>query len=279
MQVFMLSFVASLLISAGLVILVAALPPTRRLISELPAGPIHTQWCVLAGMIFFFILGYAGYLAGFWDRHQSFVDLLVPVLFICSACFVWLAVRMSLATVSNVRRMSSYDRTHITDALTGLHSRHYLDTRMREEMIHAERRQLAVSVMLLDIDQFASINEDFGYHVGDRVLTRIARILSGSLRESDLLVRYGGEEIAVLAMHTPPAVALTIAERLRREIEVGARKALLEAQGARRAITVSIGVAGHGAGAPATRDLLEIAEKALAKAKNEGRNRVAFGSS
>ena len=177
----------------------------------------------------------------------------------------------------NVLRLSSIDRAQVTDALTGLRSRQYLDCRMQQEMQRAERRGLAVSVMLLDIDHFAAVNKGYGHTVGDQVLTEIGRILSASVRESDLLVRYGGEEIAILATHTPPAAALAVAERLRREIELGSRKALREAKGARHAITVSIGVAGREAGGSDPADLFGTAEKALQKAKREGRNRVALG--
>ena len=273
----MLNLLALGLVGAGLVILVAALPPVRRLISELPAGPMRSQWRLLAGLVLFFVAGYAGYLAVSWGQHQSLADLLVPVVFLCAACFVWLASRLSLVTVVNVRRMSTLDRANVTDALSGLDSRHYLDRRMREEMTRAERHGLAVSVMLLDIDDFASVNATYGHSVGDQVLTEIGRILSGGVRESDVLVRYGGEEIAVVATHTPPAAAMAVAERLRRDVEVGARKALREAQGARRAITVSIGVAGREAGVKAGADLFEVAERALRRAKSEGRNRVVLG--
>ncbi|MBS0337629.1 MAG: GGDEF domain-containing protein [Proteobacteria bacterium] len=273
----MLNVLAILLVAAALVILLAALPPTRRLIAELPAGPMRSQWRFMAGLVLVFVAGYAGYLAVFWDRHQSIADLLVPAVFVCGACFVWLAARLSLATVVNVRRMSTLDRANVTDALSGLDSRHYLDRRMREEMMRAERHGLAVSVMLLDIDNFASVNATYGHAVGDQVLTEIGRILSGGVRESDVLVRYGGEEIAIVATHTPPAAAMAVAERLRREVEVGARKALREAQGARRAITVSIGVAGREAGGKADADLFETAERALRRAKSEGRNRVVLG--
>ena len=273
----MLNALAITLVGAGLLILVAALPPTRKLIKELPEGPMRSQWRLLAGLIVFFILGYAAYLAVSWGRHESFSDLLVPVVFVCSACFAWLAARLSLATVVNIRRMSTLDRANVTDALSGLDSRHYLDRRMREEMMRAERHGLAVSVMLLDIDDFASVNATYGHAVGDQVLTEIGRILSGGVRESDVLVRYGGEEIAVVATHTPPAAAMAVAERLRREVEVGARKALREAQGARRAITVSIGVAGRDAGAKPEADLFQVAERALRRAKSEGRNRVILG--
>jgi diguanylate cyclase (GGDEF)-like protein len=273
----MLNVLAVLLVSAGMLILVAALPPARKLISELPEGPMRSQWRLLAVLILFFIVGYCAYLAVSWRRHESFVDLLVPVVFLCSAGFVWLASRLSLATIISVRRMSTLDRANVTDALSGLDSRHYLDRRMREEMMRAERHGLAVSVMLLDIDNFASVNATYGHAVGDQVLTEIGRILSGGVRESDVLVRYGGEEIAIVATHTTPAAAMAVAERLRREVEVGARKALREAQGARRAITVSIGVAGREAGAKPEIDLFEAAERALRTAKSEGRNRVVLG--
>ncbi|MSP98078.1 MAG: GGDEF domain-containing protein [Betaproteobacteria bacterium] len=273
-----MNLVAISLVGAALVILVAALPPARKLVAELPEGPMRAQWRLLGGMIFLLLPGYAAYVALIWDRHAIFADLLAPVLFICSAGCMWLAVRLSLATVSNVRHMATLERANVTDALSGLDSRHYLDRRMHEEIMRAQRHGLAVSVMLLDIDEFASINATYGHAVGDQVLTEIGRILTGGVRESDVLVRYGGEEIAVVATHTPPEAALAVAERLRRDVEIGARKALLEAQGARRAITVSIGVAGREAGAPATGDLFALAEQALRRAKSEGRNRVVLGS-
>lgn len=273
----MLNVFAIALVGAGLLLLVAALAPTRKLIAELPAGPMRSQWRLLAGFVVFFVLAYGAYAATSWGRHQSFADLLVPVVFACTACFVWLASRLSLATIVNVRRMSGLERANVTDALSGLDSRSYLDRRMREEITRAERHSLAVSVILLDIDDFASVNKTYGHAVGDQVLTEIGRILSGGVRESDVLVRYGGEEIAVVATHTTPADAMVVAERLRRDVEVGARKALREAQGARRAITVSIGVAGRDAGAKPESDLFDLAEKALRRAKNEGRNRVVLG--
>ena len=273
----MLNILALVLVGAALLVLVAALPPARKLIAELPVGPMRSQWRLLAGLIAFFILGDAAYLAVSWGRHVAFADLLVPVVFACTACFVWLAARLSLATVINIRRMSTLERANVTDALSGLDSRNYLDRRMREEMMRAERHGLAVSVMLLDIDDFASVNATYGHAVGDQVLTEIGRILSGGVRESDVLVRYGGEEIAVVATHTPPEAAMAVAERLRRDVEVGARKALREAQGARRAITVSIGVAGREAGTKPEGDLFHAAEAALRRAKSEGRNRVVLG--
>lgn len=274
----MLNILAVVLVLAGLAGLLTALPATRRLIAELPDGPMRVQWRRLGGVIVFLVLGDAAYLPLFWNRHQSPADLLAPLLLLAAAFFVFRVARLSLGTIISVRRMSALDREKVTDALSGLDSRHYLDRRMREEITRAERHGLAVSVMLLDIDEFASVNATYGHEVGDQVLTEIGRILSGGVRESDVLVRYGGEEIAVVATHTPPDAAVAVAERLRRDVEVGARKALREAQGARRAITVSIGVAGLEAGAKGGGDLFARAEQGLRRAKSEGRNRVVLVS-
>lgn len=273
----MLNFLAMALVAAALAVLIAALVPMRRLLVQLPAGPMRAQWQMLCLLVVCMLAGFGLYLVFFQQRHADWPDLLPPAVFACAAVFTGLATRLSLATISNVRRFSLLDRSQVTDALTGLRSRDYLDRLMQQQMQHAERRGLAVSVMLLDIDHFARINQTYGHVVGDQVLTEIGRILSTSVRESDVLVRYGGEEIAVLAPHTPPAAAMAVAERLRRDIEVGARKALREAQGARQAITVSIGVAGREAGAAAAGDLFSLAQDALQRAKDEGRNRVAFG--
>ncbi len=274
----MLNFTGVLLALAALAGLLFALPPMRSLIAELPTGRMRGQWLLLAAITGASILGLAGYLLGFWNQLQSVEDLLAPLLFLFGAVFTLLSVRLSLATVLNIRRMPTVERANVTDALTGLHNRTYFDSRMREELLRAERHSLAVSVMLLDIDKFASVNEAYGHDVGDQVLTEIGRIMSSSVRESDSLVRYGGEEMALLATHTPPADAMVLAERLRREIEVGARKALRDAQGARREITVSVGVAGCEAGTKPASNLFELAGQALAKAKREGGNRVASAS-
>src|SRR5262245_30300214 len=82
-RMLMLNFVALLLVGAALAVLVTALVPTRRLLAELPAGPLHTQCRVLAALIVLFILGYLIYLGALWDRHQSPLDLVVPALLVC----------------------------------------------------------------------------------------------------------------------------------------------------------------------------------------------------
>jgi two-component system cell cycle response regulator len=274
----MYNVIAAIMVALGVGLLIGSLPAARRLVFELPEGRMRRQWTLLTATVLLGVLGNTAYLVAWWGSHLSFPDLLVPLLFFASAAFAYLSTRLSLTTVVAIRRLSTLERKDLTEALTGMHSRQYLDGRMREELVRADRHGLAVSVLLLDLDDFNSINKDYGHAVGDKILTEVGRILSGSLRESDVLVRYSGEEMAVLATHTPPEAARGLAERLRHDIEVGARKALREAQGAKRAITVSIGVAGRPAGKSAARapeEIFNLAEEALEQAKKAGGNRVA----
>src|SRR3954469_21794895 len=135
----MLNLLAVVLVAAGLAILLAALPAMRKLIGELPEGPMRSQWRLLAGLILFFVVSYAAYLTLFWGRHQAIADLIVPVVFVTAGVFAWLASRLSLATVISGRRISTLNGAIGTAPVSGLDSRHYLDRRMREEMMRAER--------------------------------------------------------------------------------------------------------------------------------------------
>jgi two-component system cell cycle response regulator len=273
----MINVIAVLMVGAGVLLLIAALPTARRLVFELPAGRMRRQWSLLAATMLLGVLGNTAYLVAWWGNHHAVADLLVPLLFLAAAVFAMVSTRLSLATIMAVRRLTTLERKDVNDALTGMHSREYLYSRMHEELIRADRHGLPVSVLLLEMDEFQNINKTYGNAVGDQILTEIGRIIGETVRESDLLVRYSGEEMAVLATHTQPEAAMGLAERLRRGIEVGARKALREAQGAKRDITVSIGVAGRAEGKGAARapeEIFLLAEQALAKAQGAGGNRA-----
>lgn len=264
-----------LLALAALVSMAAALLLSIRVSAEIPAGPIRLRWKLRVGLLGLALVLTVVSFTGLAQPDESERLLRGAVLFL-QAGLVLLLVRDYMALVKQMRRVSSQDRTGLTDALTGMRSRSYLDKRMEEEMSRSQRHGLAVSLILLDVDDFASINRAHGHGVGDQVLMEIGEILAKGLRTSDVLVRYAGEEMAILATDTAPQAAFAVAERLRRDIEVGARKALREAQGARRSITVSAGLAGIDAGVRSAVDLFDLAEKALDRAKKEGKNRVAM---
>lgn len=163
-----------------------------------------------------------------------------------------------------LRRLAS------TDSLTGaLNRRHFMDLAEREQR-RALRYQMPLSVFLMDIDLFKNINDTYGHAAGDDILKRLIKICRDTLREPDLVGRFGGEEFAVLLPQTGADGALQVAERLRRA--VAATKITTGKKTMR--FTVSIGVASWQPDRGTIQDALSSADKALYAAKADGRNRV-----
>jgi two-component system cell cycle response regulator len=159
----------------------------------------------------------------------------------------------------------------ITDALTGLYNRRYMETHVGTLVEQAVSRGKPLTVLVLDIDYFKSINDTHGHDAGDDVLREFALRIRKSIRGIDLACRYGGEEFVVVMPETDLAVATIVAERLRRRI---AGEPFPIQQGARSTeVTISIGIAalGHGDNAAS---VLKRADQALYRAKRDGRNRV-----
>jgi two-component system cell cycle response regulator len=159
----------------------------------------------------------------------------------------------------------------ITDALTGLFNRRYMETHVGTLVEQAASRGKPLTVLVLDIDYFKSINDTHGHDAGDDVLREFALRIRKSIRGIDLACRYGGEEFVVVMPETDLAVATVVAERLRRRI---ATEPFAIQQGACAVeVTISIGIAalGHGDNAAS---VLKRADQALYRAKRDGRNRV-----
>jgi diguanylate cyclase (GGDEF)-like protein len=158
----------------------------------------------------------------------------------------------------------------VTDALTGLYNRRYFWDALEREFIAARRKPSVLSVILIDLDHFKHVNDEWGHEAGDRVLQAASDLLRSHIRGSDIAVRYGGEEFAVLLPGTGVAVAEERAEELRREMEA----LQIDYNGTRIRITLSAGVAESTAAAEDGRDLMKRADEALYTAKAAGRNRV-----
>ena len=159
----------------------------------------------------------------------------------------------------------------ITDALTGLHNRRYMESHIGALIEQASARGKPLAVSLLDIDFFKSVNDTYGHDAGDDVLREFANRIRKSIRGIDLACRYGGEEFVVLMPETDLAVAAAVSERLRRRI---ASEPFRVQQGARQIeVTISIGIAALGSGDDAAM-LVKRADQALFRAKRDGRNRV-----
>jgi len=157
-------------------------------------------------------------------------------------------------------------RQAVRDGLTGLYNRRYLDERLEQESAFAIRHEQPLSAILIDLDHFKQVNDEHGHAAGDDVLRAVGRIIVEAVRSEDIVARYGGEELCVLARGTGERGALALAERLRRNIEslpIRSGETTLR-------VTASLGVATtHGAGD----GLLAAADRALYAAKEAGRNR------
>ena len=159
----------------------------------------------------------------------------------------------------------------VTDELSGLSSRRYLETRLAEEWARRNRYGAPLAVALFDLDRFKGVNDSLGHAAGDRAIRRFGEILSGAVRATDVACRYGGEEFAILFPASDALSARAVAERVR--LSLAAER--FEIEGKPFRVTVSAGVAAADSAGPTTREeLLFHADKALYAAKEHGRNRV-----
>jgi diguanylate cyclase (GGDEF)-like protein len=163
-------------------------------------------------------------------------------------------------------------RAATTDGLTGLANRACFDQFMLEQFAVASTKGQSLSLLLLDVDKFKSVNDKHGHPAGDQVLRSLGKLLKSAARPQDLAARYGGEELCLVLPGTPKAVAATIAESIRRAI---AAKPVPIGKGA-LSVTASIGVATLEAGVPFREvgHLLKAADLAVYAAKKSGRNCV-----
>ena len=272
----MLHFIANGLVLAGIIFQLLALLPVRHLISLLAPGRARRGWYVLTALIVVFIAGYVAYLPAFWGSHEKLADLVVPVVFFLGACFVLVVCQLSLGTTRNLKRLSTFEMESITDPLTGIYNRRYLERRLADEIARASRYGMPFSVLLIDIDHFKRVNDIYGHQVGDLVLEGMAQLIVATLRTTDIVARYGGEEIMVILPGTPVKTAADLAERLRKIVEDASFEvpAELDREISALGVTVSIGVACFSQHTKAMQDLIQGADKALYRAKHEGRNRV-----
>lgn len=160
-----------------------------------------------------------------------------------------------------------------TDPLTGLYNRNYFTSKLEEEFQRAVRYDYPLSLMILDIDYFKSVNDTYGHNAGDAYLRALSELVSNTVRRVDTTARYGGEELVVILPHTKHEDAMVVAERLRQKVE----DLMVHFDGNNISRTVSIGVTTHPeVGAEDADDLLKVADSALYVAKGKGRNFVFF---
>ena len=169
------------------------------------------------------------------------------------------------------RENAKLEKLAITDYLTGIYNIRYFYSRLEEEFSRAERYQMPLSCIMLDIDHFKKINDSYGHRIGDFILREFAQIVKRYTRKSDLLARYGGEEFILLLPQTSLKGALIEARRLQKVVREIRFRQLKEGQG----ITVSFGISCFpDKGVKKSDDLINFADKALYKAKEKGRDLI-----
>jgi len=160
------------------------------------------------------------------------------------------------------------------DPVSGLFNRRYFHVRLGEELERAQRHGMSVALLMLDIDDFKRINDEFGHVAGDMVIRDISEILRHSVRVFDVCTRYGGDEFAIVMPGIGSDNAASIAERIRHRLDMYQPQA---AEFLRLRVTASIGLAVSTG--VATRELVDRADRALYHAKSSGKNRVVRAAS
>ena len=171
------------------------------------------------------------------------------------------------------RKAEMFQRMSLTDPLTGLPNRRYLEDRLFEEVERSKRYNTPLSFMIIDVDHFKNYNDMYGHTNADRVLSQTALILRGSIRAIDMSARFAGDEFCIVLPETEPRDAERIAERLRQEIS---QTEYHSEQGEMMGrVTISAGISSFGASRQSPLAIIESADRALYQAKTDGRNRVA----
>ena len=171
----------------------------------------------------------------------------------------------------NYGELRKFERHATTDALTGLGNRHTMEEAFEREIRRCEQDEKPVSLVMIDIDNFKVFNDQFGHIAGDRALSAVASILKHQFRPRDVIIRYGGDEFAVLLPEVDEKLALTVAERVRKAVsgETGdSDDSLIQIP-----IRLSMGVAEFPPDGNLS-TLIRDADAALYRAKNAGRNVV-----
>lgn len=176
--------------------------------------------------------------------------------------------------LKNIELLENTRYLAITDNSTGLYNQRYFYEMLKEKFSHAQKYQIPISIIILDIDNFKNINDNHGHLFGDKVLAEIADLLKENIRDKDILARYGGEEFGIILPGANCKIAYQIADRMRKIIEKHEFKNFNNQ-------TVKTTISGGVASFPDFYvdnpiQLVEIADRALYRSKNRGKNKVYY---
>ena len=198
--------------------------------------------------------------AAYDESDLAVIDLVAP------------QIALALERATWQHRANQFQLMSITDPLTGLHNRRYMEARLSEELNRSKRYDFPMSFMMIDIDDFKLYNDHNGHQAGDRALEITAQCLRSTLRKADVASRYGGEEFTILLPQTTLEEAGAIADRLRRQIMTTKfPHGDSQPQGA---VTISIGLSSLSSSVDSAEAMIRAADRALYHAKSHGKNRA-----
>ncbi|HYG99689.1 MAG TPA: sensor domain-containing diguanylate cyclase [Terriglobales bacterium] len=174
------------------------------------------------------------------------------------------------AAIQNANYFDQVRQLAYRDGLTGVFNRRHFEARILDEVERARRYNLVLSVLMVDIDGFKKLNDEFGHLLGDEVLKQVSTMFLHQTRKSDVVCRYGGDEFAVLLPETSGRKAAAVAEKLRAKVSAW------EFPGVPRPVTISTGIAEFPRQGSNRDELMKAADLALYSAKQSGRNQVVF---
>lgn len=253
-----------LAVAFAFLVLVFVKTPTSEL------WPLFELLTIVAAVIFYL----PGALAAIVGSLLVGAFKLAPVLTVTDIVnFIRLALVGSLIgwyASKQKEQSQSLSRLALVDRLTGLYNYSYFLDRLAEEKKRSDRFGSRLSLIMLDLDHFKALNDNFGHQQGNELLKQVANIIQAQIRSVDIPIRYGGEEFAVLLPNTSRTAATEVAERLRKAVS----EAVFTVGGQSQQLTVSAGVAVYPLDASNELELIDKVDEALLQAKELGRNKV-----
>lgn len=187
-------------------------------------------------------------------------------------CFTIESYISSLApAISNMRLLNAHKKLSIRDSLTGLYNRRFLDNVLEKQLSVAGRYKQPLSIVMIDVDHFKKFNDTHGHAFGDKVLRLMAEVLTRTVRESDTVGRWGGEEFILVLPNTDMEGAYHVAEKVRMAV---AGCSIMAISGIPQGVTISQGVSTYPHSAQTIKELIESADNALYQSKATGRNKT-----
>ena len=222
---------------------------------------------IVVGILGFILIILSEFL--FHQRHLLYQDI---VYLIVTGILEWIIFMViAFFQIKTARVVIKLGNFALTDPLTGIYNRRYLELYMEKIIPLYEEKEQTMTLIMFDIDHFKKINDTHGHHAGDMVLQKMVRVIKRAIRHNDVFVRIGGEEFVILLPNCSLEHGIKFAERIRKTVE----NTKFIYKGIRIFVTVSIGVTEYKGGQD-LEEFFEKADQALYQAKETGRNKVVW---